>query len=103
MANTRQYDRIIRDTSRKLQAVRRGETWPLTASERARYAGYVGVAFAKATRLKESPMAERGMDRVFEDAIARLQAELQAAEMGKAAVIAEEAKAKVAKKASGWW
>ncbi|MFF5914297.1 hypothetical protein ACFY8R_11660 [Micrococcus luteus] len=101
--NTRPFDKQIEAATRKLQGVRSRELWALPAGDQAKVAGYVGVAFAKATRLKSSPMAERGIDRIWANAEAALTAEIAAAEKAKAEVIAQAAAAKVAKKSSGWW
>ncbi|WP_411073325.1 hypothetical protein [Streptomyces sp. cmx-4-25] len=102
--NTRQFDKQIEAATRKLQGVRARELWALPAGDQAKVAGYVGVAFAKATRLKSSPMAERGIDRIWANAEAALTAEIAAAEKAKVAVLAEHAAAKVAKRAeSKWW
>ncbi|MFD7186293.1 hypothetical protein ACFV90_40820 [Streptomyces sp. NPDC059904] len=102
--NTRQYDRIIRDATSNLQGVRRRKTWALTAGEQAKLAAYGTFMFAKATRLKSSPMADRGMAGVWSQAEQRLQAEIAAAERAKQAVISQAADAKLAKRAeSRWW
>ncbi|MDJ0347284.1 hypothetical protein QMK19_39530 [Streptomyces sp. H10-C2] len=103
MANTRQFDRIIRDTKHKLKAVENHEMWALSAGDQAKLAGYGTLAFAKATRLKSSPMAERAFDRIWSEAAARLRAEVTAAETAKQQLLNEAAAAKVAKKSSGWW
>ncbi|WP_435611244.1 hypothetical protein [Streptomyces sp. C10-9-1] len=101
--NTRQFDRIIETAGNKLAGVRNRELWALPAGDQAKVAGYVGLAVAKATRLKSSPTAERGIERIWKNAEAALVAEIAAAEKGKAEVIAQAAAAKVAKKSSGWW
>ncbi|MEU1503065.1 hypothetical protein [Streptomyces sp. NPDC005732] len=104
MANVRQFDRMIRDAERKLQAVRNREAWPLAAGERAKLASYGTLAFARATRLKESRLAESGMDRIWSAAEERLAAEVRATQAARQQVIDQAAAAKVSKRAeSRWW
>ena len=102
-ANTRQFDRMIRDAEAKLQGVRDRKTWALTGREQAKLAAYGSVVLAKGTRLKSSPTAERGMARVWSEAESRYAAEARAAQQAKEKVLADAAAAKVAKKSSGWW
>ncbi|MFE0719273.1 hypothetical protein ACFW2T_33025 [Streptomyces sp. NPDC058892] len=99
----RRLDNLIATAARKLAGVEARETWALPAGEQARMAGHVAVLVAKATRLKDSPRAKRGIDEIWGNAEARLRAEIGAAQTAKAEILHQEAKAKTAKKASGWW
>lgn len=101
-SKSRQFDRIIRAASAKLQAVRSRETWALPPREQAKLAGLTGVALVKATRMKDAPWAERQMDAIWSNAESELVAEVAAAEAARRQVEAEAAAAKVAKKARGW-
>ncbi|MFI7143179.1 hypothetical protein ACIBQ5_37480 [Streptomyces massasporeus] len=101
--NTRQFDRMADAARNKLQGVQKREMWALTAGEQAKLASFGTLAFAKATRLKSSPTAERGMERIWTNAEARYRAEIKAAEDAKAKVLAEYATAKAAKKSGGWF
>ncbi|EST17860.1 hypothetical protein [Streptomyces niveus] len=103
MASTRKFDKLIQATASKLAAVRSRDTAALPVGDQAKLAGLGVVVVAKATRLKSSPAAERGAERIWTGAESKLQAELAAAQAAKAAVLAEEAAAKVAKKSSGWF
>jgi hypothetical protein len=102
-ANTKHFDRMIETAARKLQGVRDRELWALTAGEQARVAGHIGAAVVKATRKRSFGASERGVERIWENAAARYQAEITAAEKAKVAAISEAARAKAAKKSSGWW
>ncbi|MER7050381.1 hypothetical protein ABT391_36750 [Streptomyces jumonjinensis] len=103
MGNTRKLDQIIKTAAAKLTAVQARESWALAPKEQAKLAAFGTVAFAKATRLKASPMAERGMDAIWEKAENELRSEIAAAQTAKAEILHQAAAAKVAKKSSGWW
>ncbi|MGW6708088.1 hypothetical protein ACWGDE_24790 [Streptomyces sp. NPDC054956] len=99
----RRLDRVLHIATTRLEAVRRRDMDGLLPGEQARVAGNVGVIFAKATRYKSSPRAERGIETIWANAEARLLAEIGAAQTAKAEILHQDAKAKVAKKSSGWW
>ncbi|WP_433860105.1 hypothetical protein [Streptomyces kronopolitis] len=102
--NTRQLDRLIRETESRLQRVRNGEVSALSGGEQARFAVHVSRGVAKVARHKSTSKADRAIDRVFRDAEERLSAELSAAKSARQAVITEHAAATVAKKTeSRWW
>ncbi|MEV5880720.1 hypothetical protein AB0L75_42420 [Streptomyces sp. NPDC052101] len=89
---------------RKLEAVRKGELWPLTAGEKARLAVHIGRGASKVVRGKSTKAPDRAADRVLEDAEERLKAEYDALEGARKQAIRDKAKAKV-EKGSGfsWW
>ncbi|MFJ3914465.1 hypothetical protein [Streptomyces vinaceus] len=100
----RRLDNLIATAARKLEGVQRRETWALPAGDQARMAGHVGVIVAKGVRGQQrSPRAERGIDQIWANAEDRLRAEIAAAQTAKAELIHQAAKAKTAKKSSGWW
>ncbi|MFE0373720.1 hypothetical protein ACTU45_25875 [Streptomyces sp. 24-1644] len=103
MANTRKLDREIAAVKNKLERVRSKDSTALPAGDQAKLAGYVGVALAKATRLKASPMAERGFDRIWSNASERLAADLRVLEGERQALIDQEAAARREKKKGGWF
>ncbi|MGW1021986.1 hypothetical protein [Streptomyces niveus] len=98
MASTRKFDRMIQATATKLAAVRKRDMAALPVGDQAKLAGLGVVVVAKATRLKASPAAERGAERIWSTAESRLAAELAAAQAAKAQLLATEAAAKVAKR-----
>ncbi|MGY6020567.1 hypothetical protein [Streptomyces spinosirectus] len=101
--NTRRLDREIQLTTRKLEAVRNGEWWPLTGSERrAMFTAVAGGSY-RAARGKTTGRAERRMDTTSNAAETRLTAELTALQMERRRIVTEAAQAKAAKKSSGWW
>ncbi|WP_097922976.1 hypothetical protein [Streptomyces sp. wa1063] len=103
MANTRKLDREIAAVKNKLDRVRSKDSSALPAGDQAKLAGYIGVALAKATRLKSSPMAERGADRIWSNASERLAADLRVLEGERQAVIDQEAAARREKKKASWF
>ncbi|WP_405888079.1 hypothetical protein OG762_19630 [Streptomyces sp. NBC_01136] len=101
--DTRRLDRAIRETTRKLAAVREGEMWPLTGPERrAVLRGLVGGSY-KVVRGRSPERAERNMDAAWSAAETRLIAEMTALQTERQRVVNEAAAAKAAKKSSGWW
>ncbi|MFD9226114.1 hypothetical protein ACFWDI_40375 [Streptomyces sp. NPDC060064] len=103
MANTRRLDREIAAVKRKLERVRSKDSSALPVGDQAKLAGLTGVVFAKATRLKSSPMAERGAARIWRGAEERFAADLRVLESERQQLIDQEAAARRAKKSSGWW
>lgn len=105
MANSdiRRLDREIQQTQKKLEAVRRGEWWPLNGSERRAMARALASGAYRITRGKSPGHAEQQMDTTGSAAEARLNAELTALHGEKQRLITEAARAKATKKSSGWW
>ncbi|MFI9765709.1 hypothetical protein ACIHJG_02415 [Streptomyces sp. NPDC052415] len=101
--NTSRLDREIRQTERKLEAVRKGEMWPLTGQERrAVLRGLAGGSY-KVARGKSTARAERKLDTLWQSVQTRLTAELTALQTERQRIVNEAAAAKAAKKSSGWW
>ncbi|MEV7343942.1 hypothetical protein [Streptomyces sp. NPDC093544] len=102
-ADTRRLDRAIRETNRKIEAVRQGETWPLTSSERrAMLAALAGGSY-RTLRGKSTTRADNRLDSLTTSAETRLIAELTALQIERQRLVTEAARAKAAKKSSGWW
>ncbi|MFI8069809.1 hypothetical protein ACIF85_13625 [Streptomyces sp. NPDC086033] len=101
--DTRRLDKEIRLTERKLEAVRNGEMWPLTGQERRQVLRALAGGSYKVARGKSAARAEQQMDRVSTSAETRLIAELTALQGERQRIVTEAAKAKAAKKSSGWW
>ncbi|WP_329326498.1 hypothetical protein [Streptomyces sp. NBC_01689] len=102
-ADTRRLDREIHKTMRKLEAVRRGETWPLTSSERRAVLAALAGGSYRVARGKSPARAEQRLESVSVAAETRLNAELTALHGERQRLITEAARAKAAKKSSGWW
>jgi hypothetical protein len=101
--NTRRLDRAIEQATRKLEAARERELWPLTGAEkRAILAAAAGGAI-KIVRGKAPTCAERNLERAWNGAERRLGAEVSALERERDRIIADTAKDKAGKKSSGWW
>ncbi|MDX3841796.1 hypothetical protein [Streptomyces europaeiscabiei] len=99
----RRLDREIDKTVKKLEAVRRGEWWPLNSRERRAMAGaLVGGAY-RVSRGRSAGRAEQRMDSSGSAAEMRLNAELAALHGERQRLITEAARAKAAKKSSGWF
>ncbi|GGZ37934.1 MULTISPECIES: hypothetical protein [Streptomyces rochei group] len=105
MRNTdiRRLDRAIQSTEKKLEAVRRGEWWPLTGSERRAMARALAVGGYKVARGRSAGREERRMDTTGNSAEMRLNAELTALHAERQRLMTEAARNKAAKKSSGWW
>jgi hypothetical protein len=102
-ANTRQIDRIIRDSESRLRRVRDGEITALSGGEQARLALHIGRGVAKVARGKSTSRADRAQDQVFADAEERIGAELQAAQQARAQIVSRHAADTVAKRAERRW
>ncbi|MFF1740649.1 hypothetical protein [Streptomyces mirabilis] len=102
-SDIRRLDREIQQTAAKLEAVKRGEWWPLNGSEKRAMARAMAGGAYRVTRGKSPARAERQMDTTGSAAEARLDAELTALHAEKQRVLTEAARAKAAKKSSGWW
>lgn len=101
-ADIRRLDRAILATTKKLEAVRRGERWPLNGRERRAMARDLAGAY-KVARGRSAGPAEHRMDATGNAAEIRLSAELAALHGERQRLITEAARAKAAKKKSGWW
>ncbi|MFE2580376.1 hypothetical protein [Streptomyces sp. NPDC059378] len=101
--DTRRLDREIQRTTRKLEAVRKGELWPLTGQERRAMLRAVAGGSYRVLREQDPGRAERRIDQLSTTAEIRLTAELTALHTERQRVINEHAAAKAAKKSKGWW
>ncbi|MYU25626.1 hypothetical protein [Streptomyces sp. SID8352] len=102
-ADIRRLDREILATTKKLEAVRRGEWWPLNGSERRAMARALAGGSYQIARGRSAGRAERRMDTTTEAIELRLTAELTALQSERQRLMNETAKTKAAKKASGWF
>lgn len=101
--DTRRLDREIRKTLNKLEAVKRGEWWPLNSRERRAMLRSLAGGSYRAARGRSTARAEQRMETTGSAAETRLNAELSALYAERQRLITEYARAKAAKKASGWW
>ncbi|MCX4590872.1 hypothetical protein OG819_14230 [Streptomyces sp. NBC_01549] len=101
--DTRRLDREIQRTTKKLEAVRRGEWWPLTGRERLAMTRAMAGGARSVHRGRSTTGAEDRMDSIGSAVEMRLNAELTALHGEKQRLITEAARAKAAKKSSGWW
>ncbi|KOT91821.1 hypothetical protein ADK70_16585 [Streptomyces rimosus subsp. pseudoverticillatus] len=99
----RRLDREIRATTKKLEAVHRGERWPLNGRERRALARALAAGSYRYARGRDTSGAEEQMDAAGSAAEMRLTAELTALHGERQRLITEAARAKAAKKSSGWW
>ncbi|MEU4489454.1 hypothetical protein AB0H94_31970 [Streptomyces purpurascens] len=102
-ADIRRLDREIQATTKKLEAVRRGEWWPLNGSERRAMARAMASGSYQVVRGRSAGRAEERMDATGNAAEMRLNAELTALHGERQRLITEAARAKAAKKSSGWF
>ena len=102
-ADIRRLDREIRRTTNKLNAVKQGEWWPLTARERLDMTRAMAGGARSIHRGNSPSGAENRMDSVGSAAETRLTAELTALIGERQRLITEAARAKAAKKSSGRW
>ncbi|MGV4888445.1 hypothetical protein ACSR0Z_17860 [Streptomyces viridosporus] len=102
-ADLRRLDREIRATAKKLEAVRRGELWPLNGRERRAMARAVTTGAYRTVRGHSTGRAEQQMDATGSAAEMRLNAELTALHGERQRLITEAARERAAKKSSGWW
>ncbi|MEU6490736.1 hypothetical protein ABZ890_10125 [Streptomyces sp. NPDC046984] len=104
--DTRRLDREIRQTTRKLEAVRNEEMWPLTGAERRAVLAALAGGSYRVMRGKSPARAEQRLQSAWETVQIRLIAEITALQTERQRVVNEAAKekaAKVTKKSSGWW
>lgn len=102
-ADIRRLDRKIRAAVKKLEAVRRGEWWPLNGSERRAMARAVAGGSYRIVRGRDAGHAEERLESTAGSAEMRLNAELTALHAERQRLIAEAARAKAARKSSGWF
>jgi hypothetical protein len=102
-SDIRRLDREILAATKKLEAVRRGEWWPLNGSERRAMARALAGGAYKVARGRSAGRAEERMDATGNAAEMRLNSELTALHSERQRLITEAARAKAAKKSSGWW
>ncbi|MFF8989560.1 hypothetical protein ACF09H_06275 [Streptomyces sp. NPDC014983] len=101
--DTRRLDKAIRETTRKLEAVRERETWPLNSRERRAVLGAVASGAYNLHRGNGTARADRQLDATWQSAETRLIAEITALQVERQRVVNEAAAARAAKKSSGWW
>ncbi|MEU6535816.1 hypothetical protein [Streptomyces sp. NPDC047000] len=101
-AEIRRLDREIRTVTNKLEAVRRCEWWPLTGRERLAMARAMAGGARNANRGRSTGHAEDRMDSIGSAAETRLTAELNALHVERRRLLTEAARAKAARKSSGW-
>ncbi|WP_432156513.1 hypothetical protein [Streptomyces sp. bgisy153] len=99
----RRLEREIGKTVKKLEAVRRGEWWPLTSRERLAMTRAMAGG-ARSVHQGRSPKgAENRMDSIGTSVEMRLNAELTALHGERQRLITEAARDKAAKKSSRWF
>ncbi|GGJ43729.1 hypothetical protein [Streptomyces brasiliensis] len=101
--DTRRLDRAIRETTRKLEAVRNREMWPLDGRERRAVLTAAASGTYRSARGRSTGHADQRIDTAWTSAETRLTAEITALQVERARIVTENAKAKAAKKSSGWW
>ncbi|MFI2617603.1 hypothetical protein [Streptomyces sp. NPDC018584] len=101
--DTRRLDREIQQTARKLAAVQNREMWPLDGRERRAILSAVASSSVKVVRHKSTTRDETKVDTAWSAAETRLNAEILALQAERQRIVNENAKAKAAKKSSGWW
>lgn len=102
-SDIRRLDREIQATTKKLEAVRRGESWPMNGSERRAMARALAGGSYRAARGRSTGRAEEQIDSTSSAAEMRLNAELTALHGERQRLITEAARAKAEKKSSGWF
>ena len=102
-AEIRRLDREIQRTQNKLEAVQRGEWWPLTARERLAMTRALAGGARSVHKGRSTGGAESRMESIDSSVTSRLTAELTALHGEKRRLITEAARAKAAKRASGWF
>ncbi|MFE1770041.1 hypothetical protein [Streptomyces sp. NPDC059008] len=102
-SDLRRLNREIRATEKKLEAVRRGELWPMNGRERRAMARALASGSYRAARGRSTGRAEEQIDSTGSAAEMRLNAELSALHGERQRLITQAARAKAAKKSSGWF
>ncbi|MEV6757361.1 hypothetical protein [Streptomyces sp. NPDC051214] len=101
--DTRRIDRAIREANRKLEAAQQRQMWPLTGPERRAILAAATSGSIKVARGKSGDRSAEKADTAWNAATTRLTAEITALQVERQRVVNEDAKAKAAKKSSGWW
>ncbi|WP_217545415.1 hypothetical protein [Streptomyces sp. GbtcB6] len=101
--DTRRVDREISKTQKKLEAVQRGEWWPLTGKERRDMFRAMAGGARSIHQGHSTSGAETRMDSIGSSVESRLNAELTALHGERQRIITEYAQAKAKTKSSGWW
>ncbi|MHC3424728.1 hypothetical protein [Streptomyces sp. DT18] len=102
-AEIRRLDREIERATKKLEAVRRGEWWPLNGKERRAMTRAAVSGAYQAARGRSPQRADARLDSTGSAAEIRLNAELNALHSERQRLITEAAREKAKKKASGWF
>ncbi|MYT13339.1 hypothetical protein YWIDRAFT_02666 [Streptomyces sp. SceaMP-e96] len=102
-SDLRRLDREIQATTKKLEAVRQGESWPMNGSERRAMARALASGSYRASRGRSTGRAEEQIDSTSSAAEMRLNAELTALHGERQRLITEAARDKAKKKSSGWF
>ena len=102
-SDIRRLDKEIRRTTNKLNAVKRGEWWPLTSRERLDMTRAMAAGARSIHRGRSTSGAEDRMDSIGSAVETRLNAELTALIVERQRIVSEAARAKAAKKSSGRW
>ncbi|MER7235140.1 hypothetical protein ABT348_29855 [Streptomyces olivaceus] len=102
-ADIRRLDREIQATTKKLEAVRRGEWWPLNGSERRAMARAAVGGSYRVVRGRSTGRAESQLETTVSSAEVRLNAELTALHAERQRLTTEAARDKAARKSSGWF
>lgn len=101
--DTRRIDRAIRETNRKLAAVREKEMWPLDGRERRAIIAAMAGGSYRVLRGRSTDRADRRLESAWNSAETRLIAEITALQSERQRIVTEAATAKAAKKESRWW
>ncbi|MGW2643657.1 hypothetical protein ACWC2T_01830 [Streptomyces sp. NPDC001393] len=101
--DTRRLDKAIRQTERKLEAVRNREMWPLDGRERRAILRAAAGGAYSLHRGNGTARADNRIDTVWSSAETRLVTEIAALKTERQRIVTEHAQAKAAKKSSGWW
>ncbi|WP_149548819.1 hypothetical protein [Streptomyces marokkonensis] len=102
-ADLRRLDREIRATTKKLEAVRRGELWPLNGRERRVMLRAAASGTYRVARGRSTGRAEERIESTGSAAEMRLTAELSALHAERQRIVTETARAKAKRKSSGWF
>ncbi|MFF8524187.1 hypothetical protein ACF05X_18930 [Streptomyces werraensis] len=101
--DTRRLDREIQQATRKLEAVRNRELWPLDGRERRAMVGAVVSGTRSLRKGNGTARADRQMDTAWQSAETRLITEIAALKAERQRIVTEAAQAKAAKKSTSWW
>ncbi|TXJ82073.1 hypothetical protein E2C11_10100 [Streptomyces lavendulae] len=101
--DTRRLDKAIQQATRKLEAVRDRELWPLDGRERRAVLGALAGGSYRIVRGNSAGRAERQIETAWQSADTRLVAEIAALQAERQRIVTEAATTRAAKKSSGWW